>query len=115
MILYLLDGTGVFSEESTTLPASLIMMPSPKEVLLDGKPVTRFGQRCAIPDTLEAGMHTLIADGRVVTFRVREGQLCATPLDWRCLLPMLARFSYLEKRVDALEQRIKENEVDWLK
>ena len=115
MILYLLEGTGVFSEESTTLPASLIMMPSPKEVLLDGKPARVSGQRCEIPDTLEAGMHTLIADGRVVTFRVREGQLCATPLDWRCLLPTLARFSYLEKRVAALEQRIKENEVDWLK
>lgn len=115
MILYLLEGAGVLSEESEKLPVALTMIPSPKEVLLDGKPVTRFGQRCGIPDTLEAGMHTLIADGRVVTFRVREGQLCAPPLDWRCLLPTLVRLSYLEKRVAALEQRIKENEVDWLK
>ena len=115
MILYLLEGTGVFSEESATLPASLIMMPSPKDVLLDGKPARVSGQRCEIPDTLEAGMHTLIADGRVVTFRVREGQLCVTPLDWRCLLPTLARLSYLEKRISTLEKTVKENEVDWLK
>ena len=115
MILYLLEGTGVFSEESATLPTSLIMIPSPKDVLLDGKTAKRSGQRCEIPDTLEAGMHTLSVDGRVVTFRVREGQLCATPLDWRCLLPTLARVSYLEKRVAALEKTVKENEVDWLK
>lgn len=115
MILYLLEGVGVFSEESATLPAALIMMPSPKDVLLDGKPVKRSGQRYEIPATLEAGMHTLTVDGRVVTFRVREGQLCATPLDWRCLLPTLARLSYLEKRVAALEKTFKENEVEWLK
>ena len=115
MILYLLEGAGVLSEESEKLPVALTMIPSPKEVLLDGMPVTRFGQRCEIPDTLEAGMHTLIADGRVVTFRVREGQLCATPLDWRCLLPTLARVSYLEKRIADLEKTVKENEVDWLK
>ena len=115
MILYMLEGVGVFSEESVTLPTSLTVMPTPATVMLDGQPVRLVGRHCEIPATLRAGMHTLTVDGRAVIFRVREGQLCAAEANWRCLLPALARMSYFEQRVAALEKAAKDNEVNWLK
>lgn len=115
MILYILEGCGVFSEECHALPVTLTVLPSPKTVMLDGLPVRLAGRRVEIPATLKVGMHTLTVDGRAVSFRVKEGKLCTVQPDWRCLLPTLARVSYLETRVAGLEQAAKENEVDWLK
>ena len=114
MTLYLLGDCGVFGAQECALPAALTVLPAAAEVTLDGRTLTPIGKHWHIPP-LSAGMHTLTADGRVIRFRVREGILCAPPLDPCCLLPTLARLLYLEKRVAALEQNAASNEVNWLK
>ena len=115
MILYILEGCGVFGEECAKLPVTLYLQPAPDSAMLDGKPLRLTGGRVEIPSTIPAGMHTLTVEGRVVPFRVREGQLCATQTNWRCLLPTLARICELEKRVAEQEKTTEENQVDWLK
>lgn len=113
MILYLLDGVGVFDTECIMLPATVSVIPAPKTLALDGVPIACAGGRIQIPP-LSEGKHLLMADGRAIMFRVQSGKFCAE-FDSKALLPTVARLCHLEKKVDELEKKISANEVNWLK
>ena len=113
MTLYLFDGAGVFAEELAVLPTAVTVVPTAQQATLDGRPVAVEHGRIQIP-MLAEGKHVLIADGRTVVFRVQSGKLCAE-FDPKFLLPTVARLLHLEKRVKAIEKKLADSEVDWLK
>lgn len=113
MTLYLLDTLGVFAEELGSLPADVTVIPAARQVALDGRPLEVAHGRIQMP-MLPEGKHLLVVDGRTVAFRVQSGKLCAE-FDPMLLLPTVARLCYLEKRVKAIEKKLADSEVDWLK
>ena len=114
MILYLLDGCGVFGEEVANLPLEISTVPTVKGISLDGKPLPQAGGRVRLPAGMPAGDHVLTADGRVAVFRVQSGYFCAD-FNPKLLLPTVARLCNLEGRLKKIEQKLADSEVDWLK
>lgn len=113
MTLYLLDTCGVFAEGFAALPASVTVIPAAEQATLDGRPVAVVHGRVQVPQ-LADGKHCLTVNGKSVTFRVQSGKICAE-LDASALLPTVARLLQLEKRVKAIEKKLADSEVDWLK
>ena len=113
MTLYLLDICGVFATGFAPLPADVNVIPAAEQATLDGRSVAVVHGRVQIP-ALSAGKHVLTVNGKSVGFVVQNGEIL-TELDPNVLLPTVARLLHLEKRIKAIEKKLADNEVDWLK
>lgn len=119
MTLYLMRTGGLFSTGAAEpLPVVIRIIGKGKDarVTLDGLdvPTMRDGS-VPLQAVLKDGVHTLAVDGvSCEGITVRDGMVRPAGTDLRPLVPEIARLMGLEDRVRALEEKAKQNEVNWL-
>ena len=117
MTLCLLNRTGVFADEAEErLPARLRVVPHKEGgVRLDGAVLPMTGDEVVLPATLTDGRHSLVVgDRRCEDLVVKNGNVKPGGFDARALVASLRELLSLQARVGALEEKQKENDVNWL-
>ena len=117
MRIYLLRGHGIFANDiAEKLPAAICFSAAVSQVRLDGVPVPIADDgTITLSQSLADGAHTLSVNGQNCEgVTVGKGYVRPAGADFRWLLPEVARFDALAARVSALEEKAKQNEVNWL-
>lgn len=119
MILYVLQGRGVFGASSEEmLPASVRVMCAEEveDVRLDGNVLPVSGDAFELPDSLKDGVHEIKINGRACEgVVVKRGRVRPAGEDFRRMIPAIYRIYGLELRLRALEDKAQEKEIYWLK